>query len=996
MTSATKKKSTSESDLPDGSRIKEYVVEKTNPDGSRTVTTTQVKTFKVKRTLHDGSQVTEDVSTTTTTTKQIPARRRQQQQDGNVIQNAVNAVGGFALDLFGGGSSGNNKGCGAGSVLGEDEYAADHRRGGGACDSPPPEFDDVSTMAGDPSWEAATEGQRQWQQQQQQQQQLQSQQRQRQWQTQTQGRSNGTATKRTGMRDNRDVSIEQWGDSESPVSLPSTSRAVAHRDHPSAFYPTNRHPSGGSPYFANEDNHRIGRASNHNMGGNNSNGNAYVYDNYDDDADDGNESVPSANFLLYENDRLETQLPTFHRALPASVGSSKKSGGSGGGVGRTIINKLTPSLSGSNREVRYNRSSGSHRSGGDSGQRLNPTSPPGGICQYQPQPQRQLQQRGRSSTRQDKHTLDPEVVNAIELIRQRSKSPLRGRRGYLPPLSPGSQQSPYLEDQQVAHQEAIAMQEQYQLEASRWRQEQYQQERPERGSSLERPGRGASLERYGPPRHLANNNEWDEDVSDERDDFATYDGMAPRPSAPRLQKNRMAMEPAPTKKGKMKQRQQSTIEKIQGKVPIIPPPTLVNHGQVLLTKDSFTTSSSAPKIVMHKTNAILTSDRYVHFYSLVQNKWVQTTSVSLPNTDGLSFALCNNTAIVGVPYDRNSRGLLTGAAYIFERDAKTQTWYQVKKIVPKKVGEFANVGYSVDISDNVVCVGVPELRAAGSITDGGGSGGSVYVYQRAEQYKWMPMGHLTMAWNNLDPNCLAPSGGLLAPTATNFGTLVALKHKILVVSNYQPNNLGIGGETSLFVYEYDVSLKNKWRLIQTDLLSTEGHRRNFGSHVALTSNGEGIFIGCHSDVNPTEILYYKRKTQVDTYGNRTYQLQQTITLQEKCKISDFCVDLNDNFVVGTLNSNRVYVYQQMHDLATLEDQGWRLVAKVIDNDLGRQRFGEHVGLFGNNILVGTKGNVYSYSLEKWLAEARKKPMKTTSVRSGSPWSKIRGIFVSSG
>jgi hypothetical protein len=149
-------------------------------------------------------------------------------------------------------------------------------------------------------------------------------------------------------------------------------------------------------------------------------------------------------------------------------------------------------------------------------------------------------------------------------------------------------------------------------------------------------------------------------------------------------------------------------------------------------------------------------------------------------------------------------------------------------------------------------------------------------------------------------------------------------------------------------------------------------------------------------VNPTEILYYKRKTQVDAYGNRTYQLQQTITLQEKCKISEFCVDLNDNFVVGTLNSNRVYVYQQMHDLATLEDQGWRLVAKVIDNDLGRQRFGEHVGLFGNNILVGTKGNVYSYSLEKWLAEARKKPMKTTSVRSGSPWSKIRGIFVSSG
>lgn len=64
------------------------------------------------------------------------------------------------------------------------------------------------------------------------------------------------------------------------------------------------------------------------------------------------------------------------------------------------------------------------------------------------------------------------------------------------------------------------------------------------------------------------------------------------------------------------------------------------------------------------------------------------------------------------------------------------------------------------------------------------------------------------------------------------------------------------------------------------------------------------------------------------YGNRSYQLQQIITLQEKCNITDFCVDANDNFIVSTLNSNRVYVYQQMHDLVTLEDQGWRLVAKV--------------------------------------------------------------------
>jgi hypothetical protein len=67
-------------------------------------------------------------------------------------------------------------------------------------------------------------------------------------------------------------------------------------------------------------------------------------------------------------------------------------------------------------------------------------------------------------------------------------------------------------------------------------------------------------------------------------------------------------------------------------------------------------------------------------------------------------------------------------------------------------------------------------------------------------------------------------------------------------------------------------------------------------------------------------------------------------------------------------------------------------------------FGEHVGLFGDNILVGSKGNVYSYSLEKWLTEVRKnppKPMKppkpvkkssSSSNSNSSAFQKLRGIF----
>ena len=82
---SNKKKTTSQTNLPDGSRVKEYIIEEANPDGSKTITTTTVRTTKEKRTLRDGSQVTEDVSTTTTATRHIPgpvpSPHQQQQQE---------------------------------------------------------------------------------------------------------------------------------------------------------------------------------------------------------------------------------------------------------------------------------------------------------------------------------------------------------------------------------------------------------------------------------------------------------------------------------------------------------------------------------------------------------------------------------------------------------------------------------------------------------------------------------------------------------------------------------------------------------------------------------------------------------------------------------------------------------------------------------------------------------------------------------------------------
>ena len=388
---------------------------------------------------------------------------------------------------------------------------------------------------------------------------------------------------------------------------------------------------------------------------------------------------------------------------------------------------------------------------------------------------------------------------------------------------------------------------------------------------------------------------------------------------------------------------------------------LVKHRQALLSHSATVTE---PHIAVHETIAVLASDGTVHFYAWDKGRWALTTTFSFRSAQCLSVALSRDAAVVGVPCDYNSRGLITGAAYIFERDPRSQRWFQAKKAVPKGVGEYATVGYAVDVCDNVVVVGVPKLGMHGTVDAGGGDGGRVYAYRRAQPGVWEPMGCLAAA---ADAGLVAAAHDPLPSAAAKFGTVVALRAGILVVGRHQADRHA--KDSTLFVYEYSPAHKGQWRPLQADLLGTEGQRRHFGAPVALTRDGEGIFVGCRAAVHPAEILFYRRSNRTNAHGNRTFQLQQIITLPERCNISDFKMDGNNHsFIVGTLNPNRVYVYRRMHDLSTMEDQGWRMMCKVEDDgsdSQGIEKFGASVGLYGDNVLVGSSNNVYSYSLEGW-------------------------------
>lgn len=80
------------------------------------------------------------------------------------------------------------------------------------------------------------------------------------------------------------------------------------------------------------------------------------------------------------------------------------------------------------------------------------------------------------------------------------------------------------------------------------------------------------------------------------------------------------------------------------------PGTLVKSNQALLPHGTQATISE-PEITIHETNAVVTSNQFVHFYAFNNKNWVQTTTVSLGSTHNLSIALHKDTAVVGVPWE---------------------------------------------------------------------------------------------------------------------------------------------------------------------------------------------------------------------------------------------------------------------------------------------------------------------------------------------------------
>ena len=146
---------------------------------------------------------------------------------------------------------------------------------------------------------------------------------------------------------------------------------------------------------------------------------------------------------------------------------------------------------------------------------------------------------------------------------------------------------------------------------------------------------------------------------------------------------------------------------------------------------------------------------------------------------GTSVAIHGNTVIVGADGD-NGNGDSSGSAYIFVRDASTDSWSQQAKLLPIDEAAYDLFGGSVAIYEDTVIVG-----AIGN-DDNGSASGSAFIFVR------------DVATNNWSQQAkLLPYDGW---ADDRFGYSVAIYKNTVIVGAWKDDDNGLdSGSAYIFV-----------------------------------------------------------------------------------------------------------------------------------------------------------------------------------------------------
>lgn len=188
---------------------------------------------------------------------------------------------------------------------------------------------------------------------------------------------------------------------------------------------------------------------------------------------------------------------------------------------------------------------------------------------------------------------------------------------------------------------------------------------------------------------------------------------------------------------------------------------------------------------------------------------------------GTSLAFSGNTAVVGAVGD-NTLGTLTGAAYVFERDALSK-WHQSNKLLADDAGLLEQFGISVALSGNTAVVG------ANQDTQGGAASGAAYVFRNNGQGNW---------------NQIAKMRASDFQAGDAFGTAVALSGTTALVG--APFAGGVSNKFSGASYRYNVpsglagDYNANGRVDTADFVVWRNTVGATGILLAADGNGDGV------------------------------------------------------------------------------------------------------------------------------------------------------------
>ena len=332
-----------------------------------------------------------------------------------------------------------------------------------------------------------------------------------------------------------------------------------------------------------------------------------------------------------------------------------------------------------------------------------------------------------------------------------------------------------------------------------------------------------------------------------------------------------------------------------------------------------------------KENGVLTGAAYI-FERQSDDSWLEVAKltsddVAIGDFFGTSVSLSGSTALISAPFDSDN-GSGSGSAYIFERQSD-DSWEQVAKLTADDAAAGDNFGLSVSLSGSTALIG------AYHDDDNGDNSGSAYIFERQSDDSWLQVYKLTA-----DD----------AAAGDFFGISVSLSgSRALIGADHDNDNAGSSGSAYIFERQSDDS----WLQVAKLTASDAGVSDFFGNSVSLSGSTAlvGAFLNNGKGIQSGSAYIFERQSD-DSW------LQVPKLIASDATAGDFfgrSVSLSGNrALIGAHNdddngnnSGSAYIFERQ------SDGSWSQVVKLTASDAAANDFfGRSVSLSGSTALIG--------------------------------------------